>query len=105
MAPGGCPSPWRNPRIVFILFLIFVTGSAAGALGMRYGMRHLITQKPAPSWREGGKEISVQMFKDELGLTPQQADEIGTILDDFMMYYKPCKRRWTKCEPAARTAS
>jgi hypothetical protein len=86
MIPGG-DSPWRNPRVVFIVVLIFLTGSAAGALGMRYSLRSQI-QKPAPSWKEGGKEISLKQFKKELNLSPDQAVEIETILDDFMMYYQ-----------------
>jgi Spy/CpxP family protein refolding chaperone len=67
--------------------LIFLTGSAAGALGMRYSLRGQL-QKPTPSWREAGKEISLQKFKKELDLTPDQAREIETILDDFVMYYQ-----------------
>jgi hypothetical protein len=86
MIPGG-GSPWRNPRVLLIVFLIFLTGSAAGALGMRYSLRTQLA-KPTPSWKEGGKEISLKQFRKELNLTPDQAVEIETILDDFMMYYQ-----------------
>ncbi len=44
--------------------------------------------KPGPYWQEGGREISLQRFKKELDLTPQQATEIETVLDDFVMYYQ-----------------
>jgi len=86
MVADDCVS-WRNPRILFILLLIFLCGSLAGAVAMRYGLQpHFY--KPAPYWSEGGKEISLQKFKKELDLTPQQADEIETVLDDFVKYYQ-----------------
>lgn len=87
MFANGGMSPWRNPRVLLIVFLIFVTGSAAGALGMRYSLRTLL-QKPVPSFKEGGKEVTLQNLKKELNLTREQAAEIETILDDFMMYYQ-----------------
>jgi Spy/CpxP family protein refolding chaperone len=86
MSPVGASS-WHNPKVLLIVFLIFLTGSAAGALGMRYGLRAAL-QKPASSWKEGGKEISLKQFKKELDLTPEQAAQIETELDDFMMYYQ-----------------
>jgi hypothetical protein len=84
MNSGGSPSPWRNPRIVLTLFLVFVTGSAAGALGIRYAQR----AKATPAWKEGGREITLQMFRKELNLTGEQAAEVEVVLDDFMMYYQ-----------------
>ncbi len=42
----------------------------------------------APSWREGGKEISLLRFKKELALTPAQTEELELVLDDFMKYYQ-----------------
>ncbi len=85
MGPGGCPSPWRSPRVVLTLFLVFLTGACAGALGFRY-------LRPAPastlSWKEGGKEVTLQMFRKELKLTEEQASEVETVLDDFVMYYQ-----------------
>jgi hypothetical protein len=87
MNPGG-PSPWRNPRILFILFLVFLTGSAAGALAMRYSQKAIASVKPQPSLKENGKEISLQRLKKELNLTTEQAAEIETILDDFMLYFQ-----------------
>ncbi|MBK5290911.1 MAG: hypothetical protein JJE04_04350 [Acidobacteriia bacterium] len=85
MGPGGCPSPWRSPRVVLTLFLVFLSGASAGALGLRY-------LRPAPpaalSWKEGGKEVTLQMFRKELKLTEEQSAEVETVLDDFVMYYQ-----------------
>jgi Spy/CpxP family protein refolding chaperone len=77
---------WRNPRILFTLLLVFLCGSLAGALVMRY-----LNEPPAPSaavyWNKGGKENTMQRFDRELNLTPKQSAAIEAILDDFMMYY------------------
>lgn len=83
------PTPqasWHNPRILLVLLLVFLCGSLAGALAMRYGV-HPRMHQPPPRWTEGGKEISLLRFEKELDLTPEQAERIETILDDFVMYY------------------
>jgi hypothetical protein len=87
MGPGGCPSPWRSPRVMLTVFLVFLTGSAAGGLGMRYTMR-AAAQRNVPAWKEGGKDITLQMFRKELNLSEHQSAEVETVLDDFMMYYQ-----------------
>jgi Spy/CpxP family protein refolding chaperone len=79
-------SPWRNPKILAVLLLVFLTGSAAGALGFRYVNR--AATKSGPSWKEGGREISLQKIRGELDLTTEQAKEVEIVLDDFMMYYQ-----------------
>ena len=86
MTGGPNVSCW-NPRILMTLLLVFLAGAAAGALGMRYGL-HAIPLKPGPYWKEGGKEISLQRFKRELDLSPEQAEQMETVLDDFVLYYQ-----------------
>ncbi|MBM3810870.1 MAG: hypothetical protein FJW20_04475 [Acidimicrobiia bacterium] len=68
------------------LVLVFLTGSAAGALGFRYVKGTQPAQ--AASWKEGGREITLQMLRKELSLSDHQAAEVETVLDDFMMYYQ-----------------
>lgn len=77
---------WQNPRVLVILLLVFVCGSLAGALAMRYGVDAAAHQAPA-AWAEGGREISLQRFESELSLSGEQSREMELILDDFMMYY------------------
>lgn len=80
-------APWRNPRILYTLLCVFLSGAVAGAITMRMGFspeRHV----GGPYWKEGAREISLQRFKKELDLTPEQAKEIEAILDDFMTYYQ-----------------
>jgi hypothetical protein len=79
--------PWANPRILYTLLAVFLSGAAAGALAMRLSVspeRH----KAGPWWREGGREISLQRFKKDLDLTAEQTQEMERVLDDFMMYYQ-----------------
>lgn len=80
-------APWQNPRVLYALLGVFLSGALFGALAMRMSYapeRH----RGGPYWKEGGREISLQKFKKELDLTPEQAREMETILDDFMTYYQ-----------------
>lgn len=77
---------WTNPRILVTLLLIFLCGSLAGALVIRYAFQPEQPQ-PAAYWTKGGKDISLQRFERELSLTPEQSKTIEMILDDFVMYY------------------
>lgn len=84
---GGTNVSWRNPRILLTLMLVFLSGAVAGALSMRFGLHELL-HKSGPYWREESKEISLQRFKRELDLTPEQAEQMETVLDDFVLYYQ-----------------
>jgi Spy/CpxP family protein refolding chaperone len=81
-----CTPAWRDPRIISVLLLVFLCGSAAGALGWRYTRVSAAAPNPAQAWKEGGRDITLQKFRKELNLTDEQAQEIAVILDDFMMY-------------------
>lgn len=84
MTTPDCAS-WRNPRILLTLSLIFLCGLTAGALAMRYGI-HGMMHQPEPYWQEGGKQLALERLTKELDLSPAQAKELETILDDFVMY-------------------
>ena len=84
--PQPPQATWQNPKVLMTLLLVFLCGSLAGALAMRYGVHPAVHQAP-PAWTEGGREISLQRFEKELSLSPQQAREMELILDDFMQYY------------------
>jgi hypothetical protein len=80
-------APWQNPRILYTLLCVFLSGALFGALAMRFTISPE-RQRGGPYWKEGAREISLQKFKKELDLTPEQAREMETVLDDFMMYYQ-----------------
>jgi Spy/CpxP family protein refolding chaperone len=72
---------------VVTVTLVFLAGAAAGAVAMNLGL-HRYMHRPEPFYTVGGKEIWLQRWKKELALTPEQSAEMGTILDDFVTYYR-----------------
>jgi Spy/CpxP family protein refolding chaperone len=86
MAPADRAS-WQNPRILSTLLLVFLSGALAGALSMQLGL-HDKLHRSGPAWREGNKAIFLTKFKRELNLSPKQADDIATVLDDYATYYQ-----------------
>lgn len=75
---------WQKRRVLFPLFVVFLCGVIAGALGAHRFMHH---SPPEPSWKESGKEITLKRLTKELNLTPAQSEQMETILDDFFTYY------------------
>lgn len=80
-------SSWQNPRILCTLLLVFVCGAATGALTVRLASNQT-ARRSGPSWKEAGREITLEHFRKELNLTPEQAQQVGLVLDDFFMYYQ-----------------
>lgn len=78
---------WHHPRIVSLLLLVFLCGAAAGALMVR-----LVHVQAAPAsistWNAGNREMSLEWFRKELAVTDDQAREIETVIDDYVMYYQ-----------------
>src|SRR5262245_2006939 len=84
-------SAWRNPKIAFVILLVFVCGAMTGAIAARYRYRGSLLRPVSAQtkiWKEGGKEISVEHFRKELSLTEAQTREVAEVLDDFMKYYQ-----------------
>ncbi len=91
MSFGESSSAARNPKIALVILLVFGCGAMAGAVVARYHYRASLVKAasgPAKIWREGGKEMSVEHFRKELGLTESQTREVAEVLDDFMKYYQ-----------------
>jgi len=80
---------WQGSKAtcVMTITLVFLTGALAGAVGMNLGL-HKYMHRPDPFYTVGGKEIWLQRWKKELQLTPEQSQEMATILDDFATYYR-----------------
>ncbi len=81
---------WHHPRILMLLLTVFLCGAAAGALGVRVSSMlagpHTVGQSPV--WKDGQRELTIGLLKKELNLTPEQAAQIETVLDDFVLYYQ-----------------
>jgi len=78
---------WQNPRIVTLLVLVFLTGAMAGAIGMRAGL-HEKLHSTVRYWRGEDGEFSYDQLKKDLNLTPDQAERLKIILDDFVKYHQ-----------------
>lgn len=80
---GDCGPTWHTPRVLAVLLLVFLCGAAAGALTAR-----MFTPRMPAAWGAGGREWTLDLMKKELQLTPEQAAEIETVLDEFVLYYQ-----------------
>ena len=98
---------WRDPRILGVLLVVFLAGAAVGAVSIRIAAQSFGAQarfqRAAAVWKEGGKEISVEKFRKELDLTPEQAQQVEAILDDFVMYYQTLQAQMDDVRANGRT--
>jgi hypothetical protein len=80
---------WQNPRVLLTLLVVFLSGAVFGMLAMSMGVHQWIHphSQSQPSWREAGKDVSLQRLRKELDLSPAQSEQLETILDDFFTYY------------------
>jgi Spy/CpxP family protein refolding chaperone len=78
---------WQNPRILTTLVLVFLAGALAGGIGMREGL-HEQLHRGAVYWHSDKTEFSYQRLKTDLNLTPEQSEQLKTILDDFVKYHE-----------------
>jgi Spy/CpxP family protein refolding chaperone len=86
LAPGH--APWREPRILSTLFLVFLAGAASGALSMHFGLHDKLRRVVAPGPREASREMVLQRFKAQLDLSGDQSEKLGMVLDDYRQYYQ-----------------
>lgn len=78
---------WHHPRILALLVLVFLCGAAAGALSMRVAGSYM-ARPSLSTWKESTREVTLDWFRRELALTPEQALEIEAVLDDYVIYYQ-----------------
>ena len=85
---GRSQPAWKNPQIVLTLTLVFCCGAVAGAVIYKLASQPVSAKQMAAGWKDTTKEQTLTHLKRELSLTPEQADEIETALDDFSLYYQ-----------------
>src|SRR3954463_13971936 len=76
-----------NPKVAcgVALVLVFLCGAAAGALVMDFGVhRNRIPSFETPA----GKALYFERMQKELDLTPQQSEQMQSVLNDFWQYYR-----------------
>jgi hypothetical protein len=84
MSTVALPRPAERVAIVS-LFLVFLCGSALGAIAMKYWDRPAIDH--SNSAVRDSRLISVAEWKEQLKLTEEQTRQLTSILDDFSHYY------------------
>ena len=87
MIGRGQPA-WKNPQVVLTLTLVFCCEALAGAVIYKLTSQPVSAKQVAASWKDTTKEQTLKNLKKELNLTPEQAAEIETALDDFSLYYQ-----------------
>ncbi|MGA2040362.1 MAG: hypothetical protein ABSH42_13880 [Bryobacteraceae bacterium] len=77
-----------NPRVagLTVLTLVFLCGVAAGALAMHLGWHDRLHQ-PAFDTPEG-RTLYFERLRKQLDLTPAQAEQMQSILNDSWQYYR-----------------
>jgi len=81
------PKSWHNLGIVSTLALVFLPGASAGALTMSLGLHEKLHPRGKDS-RGPSREVVLRSFKTNLGLTPEQADKISMVREDYRQYYE-----------------
>jgi Spy/CpxP family protein refolding chaperone len=78
----------RQPKTVCIatMLLVFLAGSMVGAVVMSVSHKRLHASS-APLWTSDAKTVYLEKVKKDLDLTPEQTEQMETILDDFVQYY------------------
>ncbi len=79
-------SPWLDPRLLLVVFLIFAVGAVVGALAMRYTIVPRPVQGAAAYFPVGDSQVALETMVRDLNLNPAQAAQLELILDDFVMY-------------------
>jgi len=85
---GRSQPAWKNPQILLTLSLVFVCGALAGAVIYKLVSQPVSAKQVVASWKDSTKDQTLTHLKKELQLTPEQATEIETALDDFSLYYQ-----------------
>jgi|SRR5581483_1523201 len=77
-----------DPRVVcaVVLALVFLCGATAGAVAMNTSL-HARLHQPAFD-TPAGQSLNFDKLQKELNLTPEQSEQMQSILKDMWMYYR-----------------
>jgi Spy/CpxP family protein refolding chaperone len=79
---------WANPKVITILALVFLCGSAFGAAAMRQYLHYRLLIPAAHGFVYHGRHVGFDTLKTDLALTPPQEQAVKQVLDDFAKYYQ-----------------
>jgi hypothetical protein len=103
MIAASTRAPWQNARVLSTLMLVFLAGAASGALWMQLGLheklhRAVSTPSPAPT-----RDVLLQRFNTELGLSQDQSHKIANVLADYSQYYQSLQDQLDDVRATGRT--
>ena len=77
-----------DPRIavVGVLLLVFLCGAAAGALAIDTRLHDRM--RPPAFDTPAGKALNFERLRRDLDLTPSQAEQVQSVLEDMWQYYR-----------------
>jgi Spy/CpxP family protein refolding chaperone len=75
-------TPWKDPRVLSILLIVFLAGFVSGVFAMRARSNY----RAAAGFPLFKSSMSMSRLQTELSLTPDQALKLKTILDDMVRY-------------------
>ena len=93
---------WTNPRVLTILTLVFVAGAFTGALSMRLGLHERLHPAGA-GWSKANQAELLDRCKKDLDLTPEQAREMASVLDDWATYYQSLQDQLADVKASGKT--
>jgi Spy/CpxP family protein refolding chaperone len=77
-----------NRRAVFLVVVVFVLGLALGGLSMHLAADRLWGGHPGKGKGRDGRPTVVQQLTMELGLTPEQQQQLSQILEESKTKYQ-----------------
>lgn len=79
---------WQHKKLACAVTfaLVFLCGVAAGALSMRSTVHRPLHRDAF--WTDNGKALYLSQVKKDLNLTPEQVQQMDSVLNDFAQYYR-----------------
>ena len=91
---------WRHPRVLSLLLLVFLSGALAGAITFRFVRVRPPATVPAHVFN---RDAALAKFRKELNLTPEQAKQVGLVLDDYKMFYQNLQEQLDEVRATGKT--
>lgn len=79
---------WANPKVIAILAVVFLFGTACGAAIMREYIHYRFMVPAAHDFIYHGRRVPFSTLKDQLNLDSNQERSVEQVLDDFAKYYQ-----------------
>ncbi len=79
---------WSNPKVLAILAIVFMCGTAVGSAITRTYLHRVMTTASSVRAVEVARHVGLERLRTELNLTPAQEKALMQVLDDYGKYYQ-----------------